>query len=76
MNQKNEMERDKVRGAKMKCQSVFGWNNESVERSFNIKVYEWVGGVVLIWWPRVGVTLRDIKIIEKKEMIQGEREEG
>lgn len=37
-----KIEKDKDKGAEMKCQNIFGWNNRSRER--NVKMCESVGG--------------------------------
>lgn len=74
-DEKNEMERDKDRGAEMKCQNVFGWNGKGGER--NIKAREEAGEGVAGKSDRE----RRVKTVEKKgemreEMNQGLREEG
>lgn len=67
------MWRDKDRGATMKCQNIFGCNNKSREKNFNIKVCEWVGGGTDMVAKSVSGSdsKRHIKMIWKKELKGG-----
>lgn len=71
ITQKNKMERDRDRWAKVKCQILFECNGKCREKNFNIKVCEWVGGgtdiVTEIWSDGK----RRIKIIWEKELKGG-----